>query len=71
VSGVVVHACILGRLKFKTSLGQKKKRYLISINKLSMVVQNCNPSYVRGIDRRVEIPRPVLGKIMRSYLKNN
>jgi hypothetical protein len=33
------------------------------------VVLACNPSYVRGIDRRILAPRVGLGKNMRLYGK--
>jgi hypothetical protein len=44
----------LGGLQFKTCHGKKLVRP-ISMNKLSMVVHSCDPSYSGGMDRRIAV----------------
>jgi hypothetical protein len=49
---------------------QSLKEERIPQEYLSMVVHDCNPSYLAGRSRRISGLRPISAKLLRPYLKN-
>jgi hypothetical protein len=53
-------------------LGQPGKKLATNkTNKPKIVAYTCGPSYAEGIGSRIAVLRPMLGKNIRPYPKNN